>query len=173
MLILLLKVWIGFWDHRQYMEVCQPRTYAAITVSEACYCWLVITSYLCAWCPPLHLTVVGGEQLSLHSTNGLVDTRTNTCTQITVLLLSCPKPDKVPEIPFNFPLGIHTYNRYAALSYLPKSLDYTVSVFYLHCHCCHCCPRPKTVSGEMTGVSDSVTQCCQSHPGPCDEVRAG
>ena len=71
-----------------------------ITVSEACYCWLVITLYLCAWCPPptYVLMVVGAEQLSLHTcnTNGLVDPHTNTCTQIKS---ATPTPIELCSVP--------------------------------------------------------------------------
>ena len=47
-----------------------------------------------------------------------------------------------------------------------ESLDY--AVFYLHRRCCR---RYPCLSREMMGVS--VTQHCQSHPGPCNKVRTG
>ena len=77
------------------MEVCQPRTYTSDYREQGL---LVITLYLCAWCPctPYVVMVVGGEQLSLHNTNGLVDTHTNTCTQIKSAM---PTPIELSSVP--------------------------------------------------------------------------
>ena len=65
------------------MEVCQPCTYTN-NYSERGL--LLLASHnivsVCVVPTPYVLIVLGGKQLSLHNTNGLVDTHTNTCTQI-------------------------------------------------------------------------------------------